>query len=178
MMYCISFHFRNLPLAQINITSVLLSYNIEVINALTCSISIPILFVYVIHPLYYYLAHTFVFIVWSLATLIPAVAIAISCFQILYVTNFSSSFTLSPEKIGWLTFTVLVLGCLPPHLVIIEESSWRGEHATQGTAFLTGQPYQDSRVEGFLKEKKRALGKLCQIFYRTLFQNFTIKCCI
>ena len=81
------------------------------------------------------------------------------------------------KKIGWLTFTVLALGCLPPHLVIIAESSWRGEHATQGTAFLTGQPYQDSVGWSDFWERKRAPGQLCQIGIGPQYQNFIVKCC-
>ena len=76
----LSFYYRTIPLAKINITSVLLSYNIEVINALTSSIAIPILIVYGIHPLPYHLAQTISFIIWSLAAIIPAIGIAMACF--------------------------------------------------------------------------------------------------
>ena len=146
----LSFYYRTIPLAKINITSVLLSYNIEVINALTSSIAIPILIVYGIHPLPYHLAQTISFIIWSLAAIIPAIGIAMACFQILYVTKFSTSFAWSPEKVGKLSFIFITMCCVVPNLLIIIDSSWKGDQAAQPTAFFSGQAYLKSGLTPLL----------------------------
>ena len=43
-----------------------------------------------------------------------------------------------------LSLTVLAICCGLPNLVIILHSSWREEHATQATAFFSGQSYRSS----------------------------------
>ena len=113
-------------------------------NVLTSVMAIPAIYVYVIHSINYFEAQFCVFLMWSLGSLIAAVGVAISCFQIGYVTNFSSSFSWIPERVGMLTLTVLAICCVLPHLVIILHSSLKEEHATQATAFFSGQSYRSS----------------------------------
>ena len=138
----IFFPFRTIPLGSINITSVLMTYNIEIINAINITFCIPTLFVYAISTMPYILAQAIAFIYFYLVSIPPALGIAISCFQILYVTNFSALFTWSPEKIGKLTFLIITVFCVIPYIIIIFVSVRNGEHAAQIVAFFTGKHYK------------------------------------
>ena len=135
-------------MSRINITSELLSYNIEVMNAFTISMSVPALYVQTISTLPYYLAQAVVFSMWSLGSMIPAIGIATACFEMLYVTNFSSLFAWCPEKVGRLTFIVITIFCLVPNLLITIDSTWKGGHAAAATAFFIGQAYQNNGLSG------------------------------
>ena len=130
-------------MARVNIISVLLSYYVEVLNALSSSVAIPVLFVLVIHPLPYCLAQTFTFFMWTQASILSALGAAIAGFEILYVIKFSASFAWSPEQVGRLTFTVLTMCCVVPHLLLMIDSSYKNQYPAPSTAFLSGQPYQN-----------------------------------
>ena len=80
-----------------------------------------------ISTLTYYLAQTVVLSIWSLGSMITAIGIATACFEMLYVTKFSSLFAWCPEKVGRLTFTVITMCCLVPNLLITIDNTWKGE---------------------------------------------------
>ena len=91
-------------------------------NAFTLSISVSVLYVHTLSTFPYDLAQAVVFSIWSLGSMISALGIATACFEMLYVTNFSSLFASSPEKVGRLTFTVITICCLVPNLLITIDS--------------------------------------------------------
>jgi hypothetical protein len=81
--------------------------------------------------------------------MIPMIGIAI--FELLYVTNFSTSSAWSPEKVAKLTFILIALISFIPFFLIVIVSTWQGGHAGQATAFLTGEPYQSSDPSSIMK---------------------------
>jgi hypothetical protein len=135
---------RSLPLARISINSVLISFIIEVINVLVTSLAGPVLYIYGIGTLPYGIAQLIVFIIWTLTIIIPVTGIAIACFELHYVTNFSTSFAFSPERVGKLTITAITIVCCVPSLLLITESTLRGGISSQAAAFLVGEQYQNN----------------------------------
>ena len=117
-------------------------------NAFTLSISVSVLYVHTLSTFPYDLAQAVVFSIWSLGSMIPALGIATACFEMLYVTNFSSLFASSPEKVGRLTFTVITICCLVPNLLLTIDSTLKGGHAAPATALFIGQAYQNNGLSG------------------------------
>ena len=117
-------------------------------NAFTLSISVSVLYVHTLSTFPYDLAQAVVFSIWSLGSMIPALGIATACFEMLYVTNFSSLFASSPEKVGRLTFTVITICCLVPNLLLTIDSTLKGGHAAPATALFIGQAYQNNELSG------------------------------
>ena len=132
---------RGIPLEMVNITSVLLAYIIEAINAITIAMSLPVLYTLTIGPLPFLLAHMVIFTMYSLAAPIPAVGIAFASYQLLYVVKFSAFFAGNPEQLGRLTVIVASVPCWLANFLIILESSWNAEPITVLAAFLCGQLY-------------------------------------
>ena len=117
-------------------------------NAFTLSISVSVLYVHTLSTFPYDLAQAVVFSIWSLGSMISALGIATACFEMLYVTNFSSLFASSPEKVGRLTFTVITICCLVPNLLLTIDSTLKGGHAAPATALFIGQAYQNNGLSG------------------------------
>ena len=117
-------------------------------NAFTLSISVSVLYVHTLSTFPYDLAQAVVFSIWSLGSMISALGIATACFEMLYVTNFSSLFASSPEKDGRLTFTVITICCLVPNLLLTIDSTLKGGHAAPATALFIGQAYQNNGLSG------------------------------
>ena len=117
-------------------------------NAFTLSISVSVLYVHTLSTFPYDLAQAVVFSIWSLGSMIPALGISAACFEMLYVTNFSSLFASSPEKVGRLTFTVITICCLVPNLLLTIDSTLKGGHAAPATALFIGQAYQNNGLSG------------------------------
>jgi hypothetical protein len=128
---------RNLIITRSSITSILLSYATEVINALTTLIAIPVLFSYGVKALPYGIAQPLALILWTLGAMIPAIGIAIACFEVLYVTNFSTSFDWNPERVGKLSLILISLVCFSPFLLIFIESIGKGGHAVPASAIYS-----------------------------------------
>jgi hypothetical protein len=130
---------------------VLLSFDIEVINGLAMIDTVPVFYALCINPLPYGMAHAIYIVVWTLGSMIPMIGIAIAIFELLYVTKFSTSFAWSPEKVGKLTFILIALISFIPFFLVVIVSTWQGGHAGQATAFLTGEPYQNSDPSSIMK---------------------------
>ena len=99
--------FRNIPFAHLNMTNVIISYYIEVVNVTVTVVTLPLIFVLSIHPLPLFIAQFCAVAAYCCGSLIVALGSAVSLFQILYVVQFNILFTLDPATVGWRTFMVL-----------------------------------------------------------------------
>jgi hypothetical protein len=88
-------------------------------------------------PTSFILAQIVLSIVFTLSVLITKLALAISLFKILLVTNFSIIFPCEPNKLG--TFVVVVAGILAffPSLGIFAYQTSRGEMVSNSMIYLT-----------------------------------------
>ena len=117
-----------------NITNVIVSYYIEVVNIMLTSNAAPYLYVISITPLPIFLAQLIGIFLHCTGSLSAALGSAISCFQIFYVTKFELVFSWDPEKVGQRTvFILAVIISLP--------------HAVAGTFSIFNCQYVDKRVE-------------------------------
>ena len=96
--------FRKIPFAQMNMTNVIISYYIEVVNVTVTVVSLPLIYVLIIHPLPLFIAQFCAVAAYCCGSLIVALGSAVSLFQILYVVQFNILFTLDPATVGWRTF--------------------------------------------------------------------------
>jgi hypothetical protein len=91
-------NFRNIPLAEVNMTNVIFSYYIEVVNIMMLFCTVPMIYVYCIYPLPLVWAQLAFIGVQSCASLINGLGAAVSCFHILYVLKFEAVFPLDPHE--------------------------------------------------------------------------------
>ena len=83
-----------------NMTNVIMSYYIEVVNALMIFCTLPYVYVLCVGPLPLLPAQFAYTVVHCCASLIVALGSAVSCFHILYVTKFEILFSLDPQEVG------------------------------------------------------------------------------
>ena len=101
------FLFRNIPLARMNVTNVILSYYIEVTNVMISVCLIPLIFVLCVEPLHFVFAQFILVTIYFCGSLNLALGSAVSCFQLLYVIKFEVVFSLDPQELEKRTFYIL-----------------------------------------------------------------------
>ena len=124
-----------------NITNVVISYYIEMVNAMIASITVPLLYVFCLHPLPLLPAQCFVTAVYCCFSLMVALGSAVSCFQILYVTKFELVFSLDTYIVGRRIFTTLSIAIFGPNIVIGIFKTLNGLHVDKSVTFLTLTEY-------------------------------------
>jgi len=80
-------HLRAIPVDMVNITSVLMAYIIEALNAVILVISVAVLYTLTFGPIPYLLAHTVIFTMYCMGVSVPAIGIAYASYQLLYVVR-------------------------------------------------------------------------------------------
>ena len=94
-------HFcRKIPLQEVNIINILISYNIEIVNLNVATLCIPVLVVIHILPWPFIVAEAWILIYHILACNVCALGTAISALQILYVLSFNIVFAWNPIVAG------------------------------------------------------------------------------
>ena len=120
-----------------NMTNVIMSYYIEVVNALMIFCTLPYVYVLCVGPLSLLPAQFAYTVVHCCASLIVALGSAVSCFHILYVIKFEVLFSLDPQEVGRRSFVLLALViCLPNALVGIY-TTFKGLHVAKDVVMLT-----------------------------------------
>ena len=138
--------FRNLPFAHLNMTNVIISYYIEVVNVMVTFAALPLIYVMSIHPLPLVIAQFCTVGTFCCGSLIVALGSAVSCFQILYVTQFEILFTLDPATVGWRTFLLLAGLVICPMTMVAVFMTLKGIHVDKSVANLTQTVYNGEGV--------------------------------
>jgi len=133
--------FRNIPLAEANVTNVIISYYIEAVNAMIISITVPFIYVTGIQPLPMVVAQMFVVSSFCFGPLIVALGSAVSCFQIIYVTQFEHVFTLDPHTVGKKTFIFLISLIFIPNTIYAIIKTVDGSHVDKDVTLFTQGEY-------------------------------------
>jgi hypothetical protein len=115
--------YRQVPLNQYNIITVLFSYLIETCNLLIVFISLPILYVLAIRHVDFVTGQLIFLAIWSTSNTVCLLSIAISVFKILLLVRFSDIFPLDPQMLGRkvLMFSIIV-GFVPSISISIYET--------------------------------------------------------
>ena len=100
-----------------NVIRVLLSYFNEVGNVDVILIGLSFLFVSAVQPLPHLVAQACDWSIYCLSTLLPALSVAISCFQLLYVARFEAVFSVDPVQLGRAAFLAAALLTFLPNIV-------------------------------------------------------------
>ena len=88
---------------QVNLTFILISCSIELVNNSLTLVCFSMIFVICIHPWPFKLAQVYLITFNALGFIICALGATISCLQILFVIKFSLVFSWNPLKIGRVT---------------------------------------------------------------------------
>jgi hypothetical protein len=139
--------FRNIPLPGMNIRNVIISYFIEVINAMVTFSTVPLIYALTVSPLPFAAAQWFAVVNLLSGTLMAALGTAISCFQILYVVAFETVFAMDPLEVGRRTIAVLTLVTGLPIGVAGIYDTFSGIHAHKSVAVLTRSEYNGENVQ-------------------------------
>ena len=122
-----------------NITNVIISYYIEVLNAMLSVYNLSLAYVLCFHPLHFILAQALHVFVHSCFALITALGSAVSCFQIIYVVNFDWLFSMDPQAVGWRTFMTLGVLIFSINAAMGIYFTYHGLHIEKAMAALTLQ---------------------------------------
>jgi|LakMenEpi03Aug12_release.lakeMendotaPanAssembly.Ray.scaffolds.fasta_scaffold133073_1 hypothetical protein len=122
-----------------SITNILISYYIEVLNAMTSVSHLSCIYVYCFQPLSFFAAQLVYIFLSSCFSLIAAIGSAISCIQMFYVIKFDLLFSLDPYKIGWWTFCILSSIIFLPGIAVGVYCSYHGRYVDGTVSFLTGE---------------------------------------
>jgi hypothetical protein len=125
-------------------TNVVMSFYIEVVNAMLVSISLPLIYVIAINPLQLVIAQLATISIYSCFTLIVALGSAISCFQILYVVKFELLFPLDPQIVGKRICVILCIVIFVPNIIMGAINTMNGIPVDKGVAQLTQTEYSIS----------------------------------
>ena len=139
--------FRNIPFAHLNMTNVIISYYIEVVNVMVTFAALPLIYVMSIHPLPLVIAQFCTVGTFCCGSLIVALGSTVSCFQILYVTQFEILFTLDPATVGWRTFLLLAGLVICPMTMVAVFMTLKGIHVDKSVANLTQTVYNGEGVQ-------------------------------
>jgi hypothetical protein len=140
---------RNINVAELNLSKILVSYYNEVVNILINLFAGPLLFAIAIQPLSFKLAQTFVILMHACGALSVALGSTISCVHILYVTNFEYIFSLDPKEVGRIIFVILVTMTIVPDVAVGIYSSAHGFYVDKNIRLFT-QVEPDDRDVSFL----------------------------
>jgi hypothetical protein len=110
---------------------VIISYYIEVVNAMMMSCTVPFIVVLCYAPLPLFLAQLTYAFTHSCASLVVALGSAVSCFHIVYVTNFEILFSLDPEEVGRRFFIILAIVICLPNAIAGTYSTFKGAFFTR-----------------------------------------------
>jgi hypothetical protein len=129
--------FRNLPLAGLNVTNVIISYYIEVLNIMASTFDLSLIYILCISPLPLLPAQIIYIFCQTCFSLITALGSAVSCFQMFYVIKFDLLFSLDPQLVGRWTLIVLAVAISIPNAIMGTLYTLNGQHADKAMAFLT-----------------------------------------
>ena len=124
-----------------NMTNVLMSYYIEVVNVMMTFCTVPLIYVLGVEPLPLPLAQFAYIAVHCCGSLMVALGSAVSCCQIVYVTNFEVLFALDPEEVCRRTFALLALLICLPNAVEAAYSTFLGIHVARDVVIFTQTEY-------------------------------------
>jgi hypothetical protein len=144
------FTIRNIPLAGMNMTNVIMSYYIEVINVMLMLSGIPLIYVIWIQPLPFFLAQFVVIASHCCGSLIVTLGSAVSCFQIVYVTKFEILFSLDPQKVGFRTFVFITIIIVLPNMISGIFNTFGEQPVDKGVTFFTQKEYNSEGVQFLL----------------------------
>jgi hypothetical protein len=120
-----------------NITNVIISYYIEVLNAQATVFHLSYIILFCVGPFPFFLAQfVFVFLNSSF-TMITALGSAVSCFHILYVVKFDLLFSLDPQEVGKRTFVILATVISAPNAAAGIYYTYHGINADRSVESLT-----------------------------------------
>jgi hypothetical protein len=139
--------FRNIPLDGMNMTNVLISYYIEVVNLINIIMTVPLIYVTLFQPLPFLLAQFVIVATHCCGSMIVSLGSAISCFQILYVIRFELVFSLDPQIMGRRIFLALLITVVVPYALFGIWKTLKGSHVDKGVTLYTLDEYNGEEIE-------------------------------
>jgi hypothetical protein len=136
---------RHLPLASMSITNVIISYYIEILNAMVSLFCFSIIYVLAIKPIPLFVAQFIYIFVQCSFSLITALGSAVSCFQILYVIKFDMLFSMDPHQVVRRTFIVLATVICSPNAALAIYHAWQGQPIATALRVLTHKEFVSGR---------------------------------